>query len=423
MTEQKLTEDSILVDDRPVVDFDHNAAEHSADPVASYRKLRSVGPIVWTEAWGGYWVLSGYEAIFDAARDDELFSSARHDEYGGEGQAILIPKRPIVEHFPIDLDPPASMPYRRIMNQLLTPSRVEEMRPMVERYTALFIDDLIEKGEADFATLTGIPSIITIDWLGLPIEDWRRYSFAHRKILSAPLGSADYIKATEVEIPALTENVREVIAERKRNPGDDPISFILSHEINGQPISEEEVLNMVDLIISGGVGTVASLSGQALEWLSANPDVRQRLIDNPDLMMNAVEEFLRYFSPAQALARTVGKDADFHGVRIRKGDRALLAWASGSRDAAGGFENPDEVDIERMPNRHLAFGVGSHRCAGSHLGRLMARTILTQVLERMPDYQVDHDKVVRYPRQGVNTGFDTLPATFTPGKRLLDERL
>jgi cytochrome P450 len=423
MTEQKLTEDSTLVDDRPVVDFDHNAAEHSADPVASYRKLRSTAPIVWTEAWGGYWVLSGYDAIFDAARDDELFSSARHDEYGGEGQAILIPKRPIVEHFPIDLDPPASLPYRRIMNQLLTPSRVEEIRPMVERYTALFIDDLIEEGEADFATLTGIPSIITIDWLGLPIEDWRRYSFAHRKILSAPLGSPDYIKATEVEIPALTENVREVISERKRNPGDDPISFILGHEINGQPISEEEVLNMVDLIISGGVGTVASLSGQALEWLSANPDVRQRLIDNPDLMMNAVEEFLRFFSPAQALARTVGKDADFHGVRIRKGDRALLAWASGSRDAAGGFENPDEVDIERMPNRHLAFGVGSHRCAGSHLGRLMARTILTQVLARMPDYQVDHDKVVRYPRQGVNTGFDTLPATFTPGRRLLDERL
>jgi cytochrome P450 len=423
MTEQKLTEDSVLVDDRPVVDFDHNATEHSADPVASYRNLRSIGPIVWTEAWGGYWVLAGYDAIFDAARDDALFSSARMDEYGGEGQAILIPKRPIVEHFPIDLDPPASLPYRRIMNQLLTPSRVEEMRPMVERYTALFIDDLIEKGEADFATLTGIPSIITIDWLGLPLEDWRRYSFAHRKILSAPLGSPEYIKATEVEIPALTDNVREVIAERRKNPGDDPISFILGHEINGQPISEEEVLNMVDLIISGGVGTVASLSGQALEWLSANPDVRQRLIDNPDLMMNAVEEFLRYFSPAQALARTVGKDADFHGVKIKKGDRALLAWASGSRDAAGGFENPDEVDIERMPNRHLAFGVGSHRCAGSHLGRLMARTILTQVLERMPDYRIDPERVVRYPRQGVNTGFDTLPATFTPGKRLLDERL
>lgn len=421
MTEQTVVETAARTD-RPVVEFDHNSVEHSADPVARYRALREKAPVAWTEAWGGYWVLSGYDAIFDAARDDEMFSSAR-SAHGGEGQEILIPKRPITEHFPIDLDPPASMPYRRIMNQLLSPSRVEEMRPMVERYTALFIDDIIESGEADFATLTGIPSIITIDWLSLPVEDWLRYSFAHRKVLSAPLGSPEYIKVTEEEIPALAEKVKEVIAERKRNPGDDPISFILSHEVGGRPINEEEVLNMVDLIISGGVGTVASLSGQALEWLSANPDVRQRLIDNPDLMQNAVEEFLRFFSPTQALARTVGKDAEFHGVKIKKGDRALLAWSSGNRDAAGGFENPDEIDIERLPNRHMSFGVGSHRCAGSHLGRLMARTILTQVLERMPDYKVDHANVVRYPRQGVNTGFDKLPATFTPGKRLLEERL
>lgn len=421
MTEQQTAEDT-APGKRPVVDFDHNADSHGRDPVGSYRKLRASTPVAWTEKWGGYWVLSGYQAVFDAARDDEMFSSAR-SPHGGEGQAILIPKRPITDHYPIDLDPPASMPYRRIMNQLLTPQRVEKIRPMVERYTDMFIDDLIEKGEADFATLTGIPSIITIAWLELPLEDWRRYSFAHRKILSAPLDSEEYRFVSEEELPALTESVKKVIAERKANPGDDPISFILGHEIDGRPITEEETLNMVDLIISGGVGTVASLSGQSLEWLSANPEVKQRLIDDPSLMQNAVEEFLRVFSPTQALARTVGKDAEFHGVQIKEGDRALLAWSSGNRDAEGGFENPDEVDIERFPNRHLAFGVGSHRCAGSHLGRLMARTILTKVLQRMPDFKVDPAGVVRYPRQGVNTGFDQLPTTFTPGPRVLDDRL
>lgn len=418
MTQQHVADDRL----QPVVDFDHNGDNHGDNPQASYRNVREVAPIAWSEAWGGYWVVAGYDAIWDAARDDEMFSSAR-SSYGGEGQEILIPKRPVVEHYPIDLDPPESMKYRIIMNKLLTPKRVEEMRPMVERYTTLFIDDIIEKGEADFATLTGIPSIITIDWLGLPVEDWRRYSFAHRKVLSAPVGSEEYKWVTEHELPALTEELRAAVAERRQNPGDDPISFILSHNIDDRPITEEEALYMVDLIISGGVGTVASLSGQSMEWLSKNPDVRQKLIDNPELMQNAVEEFLRYFSPTQALARTVGKDADFHGVKIKKGDRALLAWSSGNRDPNGEFENPDEIDIERSPNRHLAFGVGSHRCAGSHLGRLMARTILTEVLRRMPDYKVDHDNVVRYPRQGVNTGFDKLPTTFTPGKRLLDERI
>lgn len=417
MTEQ-ITDDRL----QPAMDFDHNHDSHGNDPVASYRKVREVAPVVWTEAWGGYWVLAGYEAIFDAARDDDTFSSAR-SSYGGEGQEILIPKRPIVEHYPIDLDPPESLKYRIIMNKLLTPTRVEEIRPDVERYTALFIDEMIEKGEADFATLTGIPSIITINWLGLPIEHWRRYSYAHRKVLSAPVESEEYRWVTEEELPALEELVRQTIVERRENPQDDAISYILSNNIDDRPITDEEALYMIDLIISGGVGTVASLSGSSLEWLSANPDVRQRLIDNPDLMMNAVEEFLRYFSPTQALARTVQQDADFHGVKIKKGDRALLAWSSGNRDPKGDFVNPDEIDIERTPNRHLAFGVGSHRCAGSHLGRLMARTILSEVLKRMPDFKIDPAKVVRYPRQGVNTGFDQLPATFTPGKRVLDERI
>jgi cytochrome P450 len=421
MAEQTVKE-AAVADDRPVVEFDHNSPEHSADPVASYRALRATHPVVWTEAWGGYWVLSGYEPIFDAARDDDTFSSAR-TKHGGEGQEITIPKRPMTEHFPIELDPPASMKYRRIMNALLSPSAVNAMRPMVEKYTTLFIDDIIETGKADFATLTGIPAIITIDWLTLPLEDWRRHAFAHRKVLSAPVGSPDYIKATQVEIPYLTDVIKKTISERRRNPGDDPISFILSHEIDGKPITEEDALCMIELIVSGGVGTTASLVGQAMVWLSEHTDVRQRLIDNPELMQNAVEEFLRYFSPTQALARTVARDADFHGVKIKAGDRALLAWASGSRDAEGGFENPDVLDIERSPNRHLAFGVGSHRCAGSHLGRLMSRTILTEILQRMPDYKVDKDNVVRYPQQGVNTGFDQLPATFTPGKRLLDERL
>lgn len=421
MTEQT-AELTVGQDVRPVVDFDHNSAEHSADPVASYRSLREKHPVAWSESWGGYWVLSGYEAVFDAARDDDVFSS-RRTTYGGEGQEITIPKRPMTEHFPIELDPPESMKYRKIMNALLSPSAVKAMQPMVEKYTTMFIDDIIETGEADFATLTGIPAIITIDWLTLPLEDWRRHAFAHRKVLSARVGSPDYRQATEVEIPYLTDVIRTTISERRRNPGNDPISFILSHEIDGQPITEEDALCMIELIVSGGVGTVASLSGQAILWLSQNTDVRQRLTDHPELMQDAVEEFLRYFSPTQALARTVAQDVDFHGVQMKTGDRVLLAWASGSRDKAAGFENADVLDIERSPNRHLSFGVGSHRCAGSHLGRLMARTILTEIVQRMPDYKVDEAGVVRYPQQGVNTGFDKLPATFTPGKRRLEERL
>lgn len=178
--------------------------------------------------------------------------------------------------------------------------------------------------------------------------------------------------------------------------------------------------SIVDLLLAGGVGTTASLVSQALVWLAEHPAVRQRLIDDPSLMDHAVEEFLRYFSPTQALARTVTKDTEFQGCPMKKGDRVLLSWSSANRDEKL-FDNPDEIDIERWPNRHTAFGIGVHRCAGSHLGRYMSKTLITQILERMPDYEVDFSALERYPHQGTNMGWQRIPATYTPGPRVLSD--
>jgi cytochrome P450 len=197
------------------------------------------------------------------------------------------------------------------------------------------------------------------------------------------------------------------------------ISYLVQQEVDGRPITLDEVFSMVDLLIAGGTVTTANLVSQSLVWLYQHQDVRQRLIAQPELMDRAVEEFLRVFAPSQALARTIVKDVDFHGCPMRAGDRALLAWASANRDEAGGFEAPDEVDIERWPNRHTSFGIGVHRCAGSHLGRAMGRRLLTEVLTRMPDYVIDLDGVVPYAAQGANSGYTRVPATFTPGPRRL----
>jgi len=159
---------------------------------------------------------------------------------------------------------------------------------------------------------------------------------------------------------------------------------------------------------------------QALVWLAKNPDVRQELIDDLSLLDRAVEEFLRVFSPTQALARTVTRDVEFHGCPMKKGDRVLLSWASANRDEEQ-FENPDTIDIRRWPNRHVAFGIGVHRCAGSHLGRLMAKRLLQEILTRMPDYTIDFDALKHFHDQGTNVGFRSIPARFTPGKRVLPE--
>lgn len=402
----------------PVVHFDHHSPEHAADPVGAYRKLRAEHPVAWTEAHGGYWVLSDYESVFEAARDDYTFSSAR-TSYGGEGLSVTIPKTPMHLHIPIEIDPPDFRKYRKLVNLITAPAAVERMLDMISHYTTWFIDRVIEAGEADFAEIIGVPSIVTIDWLGLPVEEWSRYSSAHRATLSAVADSPELRQAVEVDLPYLSKQMWEVIAERRLNPADDVISFLVQQQVDDRPLTDEEVFAIVDLLISGGVGTTASLVGQTLVWLYQNPDVRLRIKDDPSLLDRAIEEFLRYFSPTQALARTVTKDVEFRGCPMRTGDRVLLAWGSANRDEAGGFENPDELDIDRWPNRHTGFGVGLHRCAGSHLGRAMARSLIGQIIERMPDYEIDLDGLVPYARQGVNIGFHKIPARFTPGPRRL----
>ena len=402
----------------PVAHFDHNSLDHSADVVASYRALREESPVAWSEANGGYWILSGYQAVFEAARDDDVFSSARSSD-GGEGLTVVIPKTPMHLHIPIELDPPAFRAYRKLINAITAPAAIDRMAPMIEFYCTWFVDQVIERGECDFTEIIGVPSIVTIDWLGLPLADWPRYASAHQATLARPRDSADFAHAVTVDLPYLSEQMRRTIAARQAEPADDIISHLLAQEVDGRPITSDEVFSMLELLIAGGTVTTSNLVSQALVWLYRHQDVRRRLIEEPELLNRAVEEFLRYFAPTQALARTVLKDVEFHGCSLKAGDRALLAWGSANRDEAGGFADPDELDIERWPNRHVSFGVGVHRCAGSHLGRAMGRRLLSEVLTRMPDYEIDLDRVVQYKAQGANSGYTSVPATFTPGARVL----
>ncbi len=399
----------------PVVRFDHNSPEHSADPVASYRRLREETPIAWTDAQGGFFVLSDYPSVFEAARDDAVFSSARSDD-GGTGLNNTIPKSPTRLHIPVELDPPEHRAYRKVLNPVTSPAAIVEVQPMIDHWTTWFIDQVIERGECDLASVIGVPAVVTLDWLGLDVADWQRYSRALHSVLADSPGSAAHTRSVEVDIPWMEEQIVTAIATRRTEPRDDLITHLLGQEVDGAPITDDGVYSLVELLISGGVGTTASLVSQTLVHLARHPDQRQQLIDQPELLVRAVEEFLRAFSPTQALARTVVQDVEFRGCPMKRGDRVLLAWSSANRDEAQ-FEAADEVDLERWPNRHTAFGMGIHRCAGAHLGRAMARSLIGQLLERMPDYEIDLEAVETYSHQGVNAGYQRIPATFTPGPR------
>ena len=364
----------------PVVHFDHNSAEHSKDPVASYRSSASEAPVAWTDAHGGYWVLSGYQAVFEAARHDDTFSSERNS-HGGEGLSVVIPKTPAPYHIPIEIDPPEFRKWRRLINPITAPAAIDRMERIVKHFVTSFVDDIIETGECDMTSVIGVPSIVTVDWLGLPIEHWERYAFAFHALLVQVPGTEDYDRAVKVDLPFL-EGVRSPHHRRAAWPSRRTTSSATWSSRRSTGAGSPRTRSSPWWTCCSPAESERRRRSSATPWCGSTSTrtCRQDLIDHPEKLDRAIEEFLRFFSPTQGLARTVTKDVEFQGCPMKEGDRVLLAWASANRDPEL-FENPDELDIERWPNRHTAFGIGVHRCAGSHLGRAMAKELLTQILE------------------------------------------
>jgi cytochrome P450 len=169
-------------------------------------------------------------------------------------------------------------------------------------------------------------------------------------------------------------------------------------------------------VINGGVDTTTSLLANAIELLDRDHELRARLVADPELIQPATEEFLRYFSPVQAFARTVAQDVELEGATLRRGDRALMCFGAVNRDGDE-FPDADAFIPDRFPNRHVAFGLGKHRCIGSTLARAEFAIMLRQILARMPDFEIDRSRTTRYPSLGIVNGYITMPASFTPGSR------
>ena len=177
-------------------------------------------------------------------------------------------------------------------------------------------------------------------------------------------------------------------------------------------------MGMLMLLIGGGFDTTTALTAHSLEWLSQHPDQRERLSRERDTLLNpATEEFLRFFTPAPGDGRTIAEDLEVDGAVLKEGERLWLSWAMANRDPEL-FENPNDVILDRTGNRHFSFGLGIHRCIGSNVARTVFKSMLTAVLDRMPDFHCDPDGAVHYQTIGVIQGMQHLPAAFTPGPRL-----
>ncbi len=396
---------------RPRIDFDHLSPEHARRHVEIYRELREQHPVAWTDAYGGFWVVSRYADVAAIARDDESFSSA-HDNGG-----INIPTAP-ARNVPLELDPPEFLPYRTMLNPPFAPAAIRQWQAFVSDCTAEFLDRAIESGEIDFVRDLGnpVPALFTLAFLGFPLSEWPRFAEPMHDAVACPPETPGHRRAVE-GITWVQQQIRAALADRRARPREDLLSRIANASIAGEPIPEERAQETVFLIIGGGVDTTTALLSNTLFWLNDQPAARKHLCEDPKRIALACEEFLRVFAPTQALARTAMRDVEIGGQQIRKGERMLISWASANRDAAV-FERPDELVLDRFPNRHSSFGLGAHRCLGSNFARLEFGILLREVLRRMPDYQIDLARAQRYESIGIVNGWVGLPARFTPGARV-----
>ncbi|GAA3391844.1 cytochrome P450/oxidoreductase [Cryptosporangium minutisporangium] len=400
---------------RPTVEFDHHAPEFTIDPVRPYAELRAECPVAWTESYGGHWVTTRYEDIARIARDDATFSSARGDV---DGIAFVIPESKALPQYPIELDPPESTPYRELINPLLSRSAVDALVPMIAKHVTEVIDGFIEDGSADLVhQLTNpVPTAVTLDWLGFPREDWKRLAGPIHDLFAAIPGSERERRGGEA-LGFMGDRIFQLMNDRRAEPTSDAISWLVRQvKPSGEPFTDDELGSVIFLLIAGGVDTTTSLTGSTLVHLAQHPEDRERLIREPALLDVATEEFLRKFAPSQSMARTIMKDTTIGACPVMRGERVLIPWIAANHDPEV-FPEPEKVVLDRDPRGHLSFGIGTHRCAGAHLARAMFREMITQVLERLPDYTLDPVGATPTESWGNQSGWDAIPVTFTPGRK------
>ena len=368
------------------------------DPYPVWSDLRETCPIPHTDRWQGSWMPTKYADIRDFANDVDLFSSRN---------PIVIPNpnpdAPEPNAAPITTDPPEHHAARRMILPAFSPKATERhigyTRDLCRRLLRGFIEDGRADGAVDYAQQ--IPPRVIAHLLGVDEDRADEFTEWVRGVLELGLTDPELRQSSSDKI---LNFFQEEVAARRENPGDDLISQLIEYEIDGEPVSDFQLVGTCNLMLIAGIDTTWSSIGSALWHLATHPDDRRRLIEEPGLIPSAVEEFLRAYSPV-SMARVVTEDVEYKGCPMHAGDKVIMSFPAANRDPEV-FENPDDVIIDRAENRHIAFGVGIHRCAGSNLARMEMHVAIEEWLAMIPEFELeDADDVawaggqVRGPRK------------------------
>jgi len=363
-------------------DFSHLEPEWSADPYPIQDELRQRCPIAHTERFGGGWLPTRYEDVAAVAYDTEHFSS----------RAIImsnfrppLDEAPVGGSPPISSDPPFHHDARKLLLPAFTKAAVAQQEPATRAFCHSLIDAFGERDVVDAASeyAQHIPIRVIADMLGFPPEDGPRF----REFVENTLEGVNQDPDERIErMQQLFDYLLAQIRDHVDHPRDDLTTFLINVELYGSKLEAEHVAGTMALLLIAGIDTTWSAIGASLWHLAKTPRDRERLVAEPALLPTALEEFLRAFAPV-TMARLVKENMNWHGADMKADDWILLSFPAANRDPAQ-FDRANEVVIDRQVNRHAAFGLGIHRCVGSHLARMELRVALEVWLERIPGFSL-----------------------------------
>ncbi len=345
---------------------------------------------------GGSWVLSRAEDIRAVLQQPELFSSkgiAGFSRMVGEAWDLI----------PLEIDPPEHSKYRTVLNGIFAPNRIKALEEGVRSRCVALIDAALEKGECEFGEAFGRPFPVQIfmQIMGLPEEDFTKLVGWEHDLLHS-MDMEERVRGAQ----GFLHYLRDLIAERRARPTEDLASFVIGAQVDGRPMTDDEVMGVYYLLVVAGLDTVAASLGLHFRHLALNPDDQAKLRADPSLIPGAVEEFLRRYGIVTT-SRFATQDTEVAGLQVKAGDRFTISTMAASLDPTE-FENPLDVDIERSPNRHVAFAFGPHRCLGSHLARRELVIAMEEWLKRVPPFRVKDGADVPVKPGGL-LGVDSLP--------------
>ncbi len=404
---------------RVEADFDHQSQAWLAERHAHNAELRARCPVVWNDRYG-FWFVTGHEEVAAVARDSTTFTPRFERDEHGKITHIGIMGIPRADDIPpigiAEADGARHAALRRVINPFMLPQAVARYRPFVEQTAAWLLDQKIADGGMDMVLdfTNPVPAVLTMRMLDLPCESWPHYAEVFHGT-AAYNASMPEFQAAAALIPGMLAELIAIVGERRRHPGEDLLSALVTLEVDGEPLGDDTVVSVLWNLIGGGLDTTTSLTSLALHHMAEHPEVRDRLVADPALIPVACEEYLRWTSVNETLTRTCTADTELAGQRIGRGEFVMMSWLGANFDPAV-FERANEVVVDRTPNPHLAFGVGAHRCIGMHVARGLFEVMVREVLSRMPDYQVEPGQTQFYQGNPELYGVVKMPVRFTPGK-------